>query len=160
MPRVAKAAMPITETGESTSGYTLLEILGVILLFGLIAALVQPEIMLSVERNRVRYIGALLQTDLERAQAEARTDNEVKLVFSPAGYGFTIGDTVITRDYHIDGVQFQVTGSAAADAGAPELFFSNTDVCPTATITWESQHYRGVLSIGPAEAMKWSFQRK
>jgi type II secretory pathway pseudopilin PulG len=158
MPRVAKAAMPITETGESTSGYTLLEILGVILLFGLIASLVQPEILLSVERNRVRYIGALLQTDLERVQAEARTGNEVRLVISPTGYGFTIGNTAITRDYQIDGMQFRITGSAA-DAGSPELLFSNADVCPAATITWESQHYRGVFSINPAEALKWSFQK-
>jgi type II secretory pathway pseudopilin PulG len=149
--------MRITGTGKATSGYTLMEVLGVLLLIGLIYALVQPEMFLSVERNRIRLAGQLVQADLERVRAEARSGVEVKVTFNPAGYSFTIGNTVITRNFKPDGVQLQIDNDAD-DTMATEICFSGNGANPVATFNWKSQHYQGTLAISATGTVQWNEQ--
>jgi type II secretory pathway pseudopilin PulG len=150
--------MRITETGKAAAGYTLLEVLGVLLLIGLGVALVRPEMLLSVERNRLRHVGELARADLDRAQAEAKTGAEVMVSFNPSGYGFTIGNIVITRDFQPEGLRFRVPN--AADAAALAVRYSGAAVSPAATLAWESRHYQGTLAISTTGAVQWSYQQK
>jgi prepilin-type N-terminal cleavage/methylation domain-containing protein len=143
--------MRISATGKAAAGYTLLEVLAVLLLIGLICALARPEMFLCVERNRVRLAGKLVQTDLERVRAEAKTGNEVKVTFNPAGYCFTVGSTVITRDFKSQGLQFQV-----ADSANVTVRYSGAGANPATTLDWKSQHYQGTLTISPTGAVQWS----
>jgi prepilin-type N-terminal cleavage/methylation domain-containing protein len=147
--------MRITGTGKATSGYTLLEVLAVLLLIGLISVLVQPEMFLSVERNRLRYVGKLVQADFDRVRAEAKTNSEIKVAFNSTGYSFTIGSTVITRNFKLDGVQFQIHNGTDG-ATAPEVCFSSNGANPATTLTWKSQHYQGTLAISETGAVQWS----
>jgi prepilin-type N-terminal cleavage/methylation domain-containing protein len=147
--------MRISATGKAANGYTLLEVLAVLLLIGLISALVQPEMFLCVERNRVRLVGKLVQADLERVRAEAKSGTEVQVTFNPAGYCFTIGNTVITRDFKPKGMQFHVAGAVTGSVTVT-VCYSGAGASPATTFDWKSQHYQGTLAISPTGAVQWS----
>jgi type II secretory pathway pseudopilin PulG len=152
--------MRITETGKAVAGYTLLEVLGVLLLIGLVTALVRPEMLLSVERNRLRHVGELVRADLDRVQAEAKTGTEVIVSFNPSGYDFTIGNTVITRDFQPEGLRFRVTNDAATGGAVFTVHYFGTVVDPAVTLAWESRHYQGTLAIGTTGTVQWSYHPK
>lgn len=174
--------MLISETGKAGSGYTLLEVLGVICLIGLVLALAQPQIFQVEEKHQVRYAGELLQTDLQRVRAEAKAGNAVKLKINANGYCFPLGDTVITRDYRAHGLVFRVgnngvgvpatlapersqskdvTGETTATVtGESELSFTPEGSGPLTTISWESKHYQGALKLEADGAVSWRYHVK
>jgi type II secretory pathway pseudopilin PulG len=146
--------MLITATGKAEAGYTLLEILGVILLIGLILTLAQPQISRVEEKNRMRYVGELLQTDLQRVQAEAKAGNTVKFKFTANGYCFSLDEAVIKRDYRVNGVAFSMENNE------PELNFTPEGPAPVATINWTGAHYQGALALTPDGAVSWGYHVK
>lgn len=145
--------------GKRCSGYTLLEILGVIALIGLIYALVQPEFALSEERNRVRYVGLMLQADLQAAGDQAKTGNEIKVAFHASGYRYKIGDALMERDYRRDGLVFTFR-YGNDDAGQPELVYKADGSCRPGVIDWGSRHYRGSLELKADGTISWSYHGK
>jgi type II secretory pathway pseudopilin PulG len=181
-PKAVREAMRISEIGKN-AGYTLLEILGVILLIGLMLALAQPEIFQVEEKHQVRYAGKLLLADLERVQAEVKAGNAVRIKINPNGYGFSLGENVISRDYRVNGLTFKAEGAgvvpsstvsaSANDAGVDgtaettggadaetELCFTPDSAGPVATIHWQSKHYQGVLTLKADNAASWDYHAK
>jgi type II secretory pathway pseudopilin PulG len=174
--------MRISAIGKANSGFTLIEILGVILLLGLALTLVQPKIFQVEEKQRVRYAGELLQADLERIQAEAKAGNTVTLRFNANGYCFSLGDNVVSRDYRVNGLIFKAigpgvsatsakpspNGAAAADIGQTtdanpteaELCFTPDCAGPQATVSWASGHYQGVMTLQADDAVSWRYHGK
>jgi prepilin-type N-terminal cleavage/methylation domain-containing protein len=156
--------MRISATGKGDSGYTLLEILAVLLLIGLLFSLAQPGIWRTGEKNRMRYVGELLQSDAQRILAEAQAGNTVQLSFDSHGYRICLGDTVTTRDYRAGGIAFRLESQATVGedrAGdGPELDFVPDRPGPGAAIIWESEHYRGELTLKTNEALSWGYHAK
>jgi Tfp pilus assembly protein FimT len=144
---------------ERAGGYTLLEIVGVLLLIGLIMNLAQPNFFRVEERNRMRYVGELLQTDLQRVQAETQAGNRVKLHFTGHGYYFTLGEILITRDYRVCGITFS-GATAAATEDQTEAAGGASDSDRPTTINWESKHYQGALALTPDGAVRWGYHEK
>jgi prepilin-type N-terminal cleavage/methylation domain-containing protein len=169
--------MRISATGKGDSGYTLLEILAVLLLIGLLFSLAQPGIWRTGEKNRMRYVGELLQSDAQRILAEAQAGNTVQLSFDSHGYRICLGDTVTTRDYRAGGIAFRLESQATPASGlredrenaaepedttgdGPELDFVPDRPGPAAAIIWESEHYRGELTLKTNEALSWGYHAK
>jgi prepilin-type N-terminal cleavage/methylation domain-containing protein len=121
--------MPISETGNQTTGYTLLEVVAVITLIGLIMALVYPSINLSVERVEIGYIGRLIRADFNQIKDESILDPAQRMfvTFRKDGYFFMIGEHVITRSFN-----YQFTFAL------PEPKADENSQAPTATKTPES----------------------
>jgi type II secretory pathway pseudopilin PulG len=147
---------------DQFDGYTLFEIVGVIFLIGLIMSLARPNFFRVEERNRMRYVGELLQTDLQRVQAEAKTGNRVKVNFAAHGYAVELGEFVIKRDYRVNGITFKITTTAETTetngVGESDLI-KNLSELP-ATINWESKHYQGALALTPDGVVSWRYHEK
>lgn len=155
MPRASAKRQVIPEVG-----YTLLEVLGVLLLVGLVLTLARPEMFLTAERTRIRYAGELLQVDIKQLYTEAKAGNKAVLSFTASGYDFWIGDTEIKRDYGNDGLTFRLQGESEEEMGA-ELTFVPDESAPAAEVNLESKHYRGVLKLAPDPGqMEWKYHAK
>ncbi|HYH05164.1 MAG TPA: hypothetical protein VEC37_18895 [Bacillota bacterium] len=151
--------MRISVTGKGNTGYTLLEVLGVILLIGLVLSLVRPEFPRFEERNRLRYVGELIQADLKTAQDQTKTGNVVRVHFNPYGYRFKIGDTLIMRDFKSYGVNFILPSAAEAESET-ELLFATDGSCQPIALDWEGQHFQGTLAIKPDGTVSWNYHAK
>ncbi|HBF37893.1 MAG TPA: hypothetical protein DDW50_11285, partial [Firmicutes bacterium] len=94
--------MRILQTGKRVAGYTLLEVVAVITLIGLLAALTMPRINLAVEQVEVGYIGRLVQSDFKQIKDQSVLNPfaEMVVTFKKDGYSFNIGEHSITRSFH------------------------------------------------------------
>jgi prepilin-type N-terminal cleavage/methylation domain-containing protein len=86
---------------QSSGGYTLIEILAVLMLIGMLMMIVYPQFTNSPERNEVIYIGKLIKADLALVKEEAFSGKEeLAIEFINQGYNFQIGDARITRNFN------------------------------------------------------------
>lgn len=155
MPKASAERQVIPE-----AGYTLLEVLGVLLLIGLVLTLACPEMFLTAERTRIRYAGELLQVDIKQLYTEAKAGNKAVLRFTASGYDFWIGDTEIKRDYGNDGLTFRLPADNEEETGA-ELTFAPVGSVSVSEVNLESKHYRGVLKLAPDPGqMEWKYYAK
>ncbi|HEX3047760.1 MAG TPA: prepilin-type N-terminal cleavage/methylation domain-containing protein, partial [Bacillota bacterium] len=93
--------MPILETGSRSGGFTLLEMLAVIVLMGMVMMIVYPRFELNEEKTEVLFIGRLVTGDVELLQGEALANREIlTLHFSKDGYDFKIGESTVSRSFH------------------------------------------------------------
>lgn len=113
-----------------SAGYSLLELLSVLVLLGLLSALAVPSLQAAVQRIRVRGVLHRVGADLYRARAlAARSGREVVLRFDgdPAGCvrGWAIEDPAAGRSLRVvelareaPGVCVSVSGSATLRVNA------------------------------------------
>jgi prepilin-type N-terminal cleavage/methylation domain-containing protein len=101
MLKVGPVPIPMSETGNKTKGFTLLEIVAVITLIGLIMLLAYPSINFGAERVEIGYIGRLISTDFNQIKDESLSDPsaELNVTFTNDGYFFQIGEHFITRSF-------------------------------------------------------------
>lgn len=76
----------------NNKGYTLIEVMLVIVLIGILATIAVPSFNDMLERNHIKLVTEALSDDLKLARAEAikRSDN-VTLAFTNSCYGITAG---------------------------------------------------------------------
>jgi prepilin-type N-terminal cleavage/methylation domain-containing protein len=157
--------------GKKTAGFTLLETLAVIMLIGMICAVSYPNFVRSQEKVELRYVGELLQADLQQIREEAMTHRMAqKVTFRGSAYHFQIGDLEIDRQLgRYDGFSFASPASSEEEqpeAGPVaekvkkepnpiELTFAADGSCDGVTLNWESKHFRGSLVVNADGTSRW-----
>ncbi len=181
--------MPISEIGKTKafaqSGYTLIEILAVLIILSIIGLLAFPRYERGEEKAYLKQIGKLIQADIRTAGEEAVYEkSEVLVGFFINGYRFEIGDMEIRRVF--DKFQFRwdlpveeydaesegefevLEGSEAGEThelsggedeevsyGSIELFFDSDGVYPDLSVEWSSNNYKGSLIIQSDGSVNW-----
>ena len=104
---------------RSLLGFTLIEILIVISIIGIVAAIATPSFIKSIERAKLKSVSELLSADLKWAKTEAiRTNQNITIDFTDGVNGtwsYAISPTVPAKN---------VAGSSYADFSA--ITMSNT----------------------------------
>lgn len=178
--------MPILGIGKtevkSELGYTLIEILAVLIILGLIGLLAFPRFFGAEEKAYLNLVGELVRTDLKAAREETISgQTEITVAFFENGYSFNIGETEIRRVF--DKFQFQWEGSAETgqsvesvatmaeidgvtdnerepDSGITELCFNRDQDLPETTINWTTGHFQGNIMIKPDGSASWDYASK
>lgn len=91
--------MPRSGIGKE-SGFTLIEVLAIIILIGFMAFLIFPSFSLGQEGTEIRFIGQLITSDIKQVKEEAlfgKTESTIQ--FANDGYSFQIGETYINRNF-------------------------------------------------------------
>lgn len=163
--------MPISETGKikvcPQSGYTLIEMLAVLIVLSLIGLLVFPRFNRGEEKAYLKQIGNLIQTDMQTVSEEAVGErSEILVKLFKNGYRFEIGDIEIKRIYDkyqfhwnfsgegeaYKGIEAAETFSDENDAdleGDFELSFNSNGSNTETTIQWETKHFTGSMLFKP-----------
>lgn len=178
--------MPILGIGEtkvnSEPGYTLIEILAVLIILGLIGLLAFPRLFGAEEKAYLNQIGKLVRADLNIAREEAFCGKtEIGVVFLKNGYSFKIGETEIRRVF--DKFQFQWEVSVETDepaesietmaeidnitenegefdSGNVVLCFNSDSGSPGATIKWTTGHFQGNIMLKSDGSASWDYAPK
>jgi general secretion pathway protein H len=153
--------MPTSGTGNAASGFTLLEVLAVLVLIGLVVALVFPDFTRGAEKRRVTLIGSLLQIDVSRVREEAlaqRTD--ATLIFGPDGYSFTIGGSELRRTFQEFRVGLPNAAESPAQSGAAAVTFNAEGRCFPQQFHWETRYYQGVIALTGDGDVTWQCNAK
>lgn len=156
----------ILETGNRGSkGFTLLEVLGIIVLLGLATMLVFPNFTTSQEKIKLQYIGKLIKTDLQQVHEEVISEKtEQTVAFNGAGYSYQIGSRTITRS--LDGFDFAFDPDAMGweelecitqDA---QVKFLSDGSCEEITIKWTSKNFQGSLAVKPDGTVSWNYEKR
>ena len=166
----------------NANGYTLLEIMAVITLIGLMAAIVFPVYTLREEKTGVKYIGNLLESDIKSIQEEALcTQSELTIIFSRQGYQFKLGETSIVRSFSQYRFGFKLPEleeeESESDSGVtsdkkesstdadpkltvPMLKFNKEGFSTGLTLNWESSHFSGSMAVDQDGVLKWNYVQK
>ncbi len=173
--------MPILETGNPKaspeSGYTLIEILAVLVILSIIGLLVFPRYERGEEKAYLKQIGNLIQADIRTVSEEAVCEkSEILVEFFYNGYRFDIGDTEIRRVFdrfqfrwdvpvgeleESDGdAVFETLGYFDEEAeeieyGNIELYFSSDGIYPDMTVDWTSKNFSGSMLIKANGRIDW-----
>ncbi|NLW46390.1 MAG: prepilin-type N-terminal cleavage/methylation domain-containing protein [Firmicutes bacterium] len=178
--------MPILGIGKTKvnyeSGYTLIEILAVLIILGLVGILAFPRYFGTEEKTYLNQIGKLVRADLSAAREEAFCgQREIAVAFSENGYFFKIGDTEIRRIF--DKFQFHWEVSVEEDGPAEsvdtmteinglsenesELDFGITQLCfnrdrdiPETTIKCTTGHFQGKIMLKSDGSASWDYGSK
>lgn len=178
--------MPILGIGKtkvkSELGYTLIEILAVLIILGLIGLLAFPRFFGAEEKAYLNLVGKLVRTDLNTAREEAFAgQTEITVAFFENGYSFNIGETEIRRVF--DKHQFQwgsLVGAGESvepletmvevggvtdnegepDPGITELCFNRDKDLPETTINWTTGHFQGIFVLKPDGSASWDYASK
>lgn len=175
--------MPISEIGKTKksyqSGYTLLEILAVLILLGIIGLLASPLLYSGEEKAYVQSIGKLVKADLSLVREEAVCEKSpITVEFSQNGYFFSIGEIEISRVF--DKFRFLWTSSSVtpqepeAETGyetetgneadpqpAPmEIKYTTDGVSRETLLQWETTNFQGELSLNPEGSVDWRYVAK
>lgn len=165
--------MPISATGKD-SGYTLIEVLVIIVLFGFIAVLASPSLLLGEERAEVKYIGELIAGDLQLLKEECVYDKaEPVITFTKNGYGFDLGERSFTRNFQRFGFSFLLAEEQGEEAAAEPtaqkekpaassgiLKFNRDGPASDFSLSWQTVHYQGELSVNQDGMVNWRYERK
>lgn len=172
---------PMWETGRVIKGYTLLEILAVITLIGLMAAIAFPSFTLREERTQVKYIGNLVESDFRSACEEAMcTQSEVTVIFSKQGYQFRLGGKTFVRDFKTYKFSFKLRELEEEDSDSLTPDLAESGVLPNSepkvaiptlqifndgsvsglTLHWETSHFSGTLAVDQDGVLKWDYTQK
>lgn len=161
------------------SGYTLIEVLAVLIILGLIGLLAFPRFNGGEEKAYLNQISKLVQADLTTAREEAVCGkSEIGVAFFENGYLFEIGEIEIRRvfdkfQFHWD-IPMEVTETTEtteiiesydeveADVESENLelrFKAESDIVET-TIRWVTEHYEGNILIKPDGSVTWEYASK
>jgi type II secretory pathway pseudopilin PulG len=153
---------PMSVIGKP-QGFTLLEVLGIIVLLGFACTLVYPNLVGSAEKTRMQYIGKLLTSDLQQVQEAAVTERDsVRVVLEDNGYYYTLGNNQITRVFPEHGFAFMTIiettdgETAASLSEAAELIFQPDGSCNELFLNWQSQHFHGSLQVASDGTVSWN----
>lgn len=178
--------MPISEIGKtkdcSQTGYTLIEILAVIIMLSIIGLLVFPRFDGGEEKAYLKQIGRLIQADIQSVSEEAVCEkSEIVVEFFTNSYRFDIGDIEIRRVF--DKFQFhwnfslnelekseefeemETLGLSEEDVEMPEfgsleLCFTGDGVFPETVLEWMTQNYTGSMVFKSDGSMTWKYAPK
>ncbi len=152
MPKVGLATMPMWATGKN-HGFTLLEVLAVIVLLGLVSSWVLLDLFQREERTTVNYVQRLLTSDLKLAVAEAKLQQTgLTMIFKENGYQLELPGSVVTHDFSSHGFSFVIPIQATAPAEGetsktPELTIKPDGSCQSLTLHWKTAHGSGDFII-------------
>lgn len=181
--------MPILGIGitkvKSESGYTLIEILAVLIILGLIGLLAFPRFFGGEEKAYLNLVGKLVRADLNTVREEAFSgQTEITVAFFENGYSFNIGETEIRRVFdkfqfqwgglveagepvdsvglmvEINGVTDNESNERELDSGITELCFNRDKEIPETTINWTSGHFQGNFVLKPDGSASWEYGSK
>lgn len=182
--------MPILGTGKGKadfeSGYTLIEILAVLIMLSIVGLLAFPRYDRGEEKAYLKQIGNLIQADIRMVREEAVCGKtEIIMFFRNNGYSFDIGDTEIERvfDKHqfrwdfslnelekgeefeeIDTYGFSDENSEAdeenQDFGSSEWVFTSDGFYPETTLEWTSQSFIGTMACKADGSVNWEYSAK
>lgn len=173
--------MPISGTGNPKpspkSGYTLIEILAVLVILSIIGLLAFPRYERGEEKAYLRQIGNLVRADLRTVcEVAASEKSEILVDFSKNGYRFNVGDTEIKRVF--DKFQFRwdvpveefdegegdtvletltLPGKEEEEViyGNIELFFNSDGAYPDMIVDWSSKNFTGSLVMKSEGSIEW-----
>jgi hypothetical protein len=173
---VAPVLTLIPAIGRKPAGFTLLEVLGIIVLLGLACTLVYPNITNGAEKIRVHYIGKLLSSDIQKVQETAVSEREpAGLTLDDNGYHYDLGDNRVKRIFPEHGFAFEkgaepiITGMSDAmedeemsDTMEDEatLIFRTDGSCNEINLDWQSDHFRGSLQVAVDGTVSWKYESK
>lgn len=178
--------MPILGIGKTELnhelGYTLIEILAVLIILGLIGVLAFPRFFGAEEKAYLNQVGKLVRADLNTAREEAFCgQTEIAVAFFENGYFFNIGETEIRRVFDKFQFQWEVSvepgGTAESDAtmteidgltenereldsGITELCFNLDRDFPETTIKWTTGHFQGNIMLKSDGSASWDYASK
>lgn len=176
MPKAEPGITPTLGTGNR-SGFTLLEVLAVIILIGLALSLAQPAVERSLEKTRIQAIAKLLRADVATLRETAATERSAQVVdFTAQGYAFQLGEHPIRRDF--SGEQFHFVIPAAAPEPEPSrepdspgdgesppepasgsrsaLQLLPDGSTPGMQLAWRTRHFQGRLVIREDGEVQWN----
>jgi type II secretory pathway pseudopilin PulG len=158
---------PMLETGRGAAGFTLLEVLGIIVLLGLACTLVYPNYINGEEKTRVQYIGKLLTSDIQQVQEAAVTERgSASIVLAGNGYHYDLGGDHITRTFPEHGFTFKIImestdGEAVVTMDNEDVLTFNADgSCNEIDLSWQSNHFRGSLQVATDGTVSWKYETR
>jgi type II secretory pathway pseudopilin PulG len=174
---VAPVLTPISATGRKPTGFTLLEVLGIIVLLGLACTLVYPNFANGAEKTRVQYIGKLLCADIQKLQETAVSEREpAGLSLDDNGYHYNLGEIRVNRVFPEHGFVFEKGDGEMPDATEDEeewedeetwdmedeatLTFNTDGSCNEINIDWQSDHFCGSLQVAADGTVSWKYESK
>ncbi|MGE5605162.1 MAG: Tfp pilus assembly protein FimT/FimU [Bacteroidota bacterium] len=173
--------MPISGIGNQKalpeSGYTLIEILAVLVILSVIGLLAFPRYERGEEKAYLKQIGNLVRADLRTVSEEAVCEkSDILVEFFTNGYRFDIGDKEIRRvfdkfrfhwDVPVEEIE-EAEGEAIVETlglpggeeeeinyGSIELSFYSDGIYPDLIVDWSSQNYTGSLIIESDGSVDW-----
>ncbi len=178
--------MPILGTGKikiyDQLGYTLIEILAVLILLCLIGLLAFPRFFGGEEKAYLNQIGKLVRVDLNTVKEEAFCGKqEIVVTFFENGYTFNIGEVEIRRVF--DKFQFHWKAPLEAaeltepvesseiiednnenetepESGNFELSFNNDSDLTETKLHWTTNHYQGNILLKADGSVSWDYEPK
>lgn len=130
-----------------SSGFSLIELLIVIAITGIVAALAVPSYQDMLERNRLKQAAESLAADMRYARTEAlKRSTDLKLTLTAGWcYGIDDGDTACACGTAgdcaikaVDGSQFE---GIALDGSNDVSFYFRRGTASNKTVTLSSEHY-------------------
>lgn len=175
--------MPILEIGKtkaySQSGYTLFEILAVLIMLSIIGLLVFPRFDSGEEKAYLKQIGELIQADIQTVSEEAVAEkSEIVVELFTTGYRFEIGDFEIKRvfdkfQFHwdfasadiekkekveaVETLELSAENDADLESGNLELSFNSDGDFPETTMGWATKHFTGSLLLNSDGNVNWDY---
>jgi prepilin-type N-terminal cleavage/methylation domain-containing protein len=178
--------MPILGIGKTKVtyefGYTLVEILAVLIILGLISTLAFPRFFGAEEKAYLNQIGKLVRADLNAAREEAFCgQTEIAVAFFENGYFFNIGETEIRRVFDKFQFQWEVSiegdepvesvdamtdsnglseNERELDSGIIQLCFNRDQDFPEITIKCTTGHFQGKIMLKSDGSASWDYGSK
>ena len=175
--------MLILVTGDD-SGFTLLEVLAIIVLIAVVMGLTYANLIVGAEKTEVNAIGKLLAGDIRQVRNEALYNHqEIIIEFLPDGYHYPIGLTDINRQFQSYQFAFRLpvreetppeTELSEKSPVTPEedrklaektqlkpgeLKFDINGKTEGMILDWQSNHFKGDLIVNQDGTVKWHYER-
>lgn len=175
--------MPISVIGKTRDnqqeGYTLIEVLAVLIILAFIGLMAYPRFSGIEERTYLIQIGKLVRADLKTVKDEAFCGKtEIDVIFFENGYAFNIGEVEIRRVFEKYQFHWETTIKAIEKTDTTESFetltedetelepdnsgisFSSDKDLQETTINWTSSHYQGSIQLQTNGNVVWSYNAK